>query len=143
MAKTVAMLLFTLCGGALPALAHDIPNDVSIQTFFKPSGQHAELLMRVPLKAMRDVVFPEKSGTGYIDIEKSEALLAGASQLWLSDFIDLYEDDAKLPKPRVAATILSLESDRSFADFETARAHKVIGPKLPQENQRRLEPDVS
>ena len=45
---------------ASTSFAHDIPNDVSLQTFFKPSGQHAELLMRVPLKAMRDIVFPEK-----------------------------------------------------------------------------------
>ncbi len=111
--------------------AHDIPNDVTVQTFLKPSGTHLELLMRVPLKAMRDVVFPEK-GPGYLDLQKTELLLPGAATLWLSDFIDLYEGDTKLPKPAVIATCISLESDKSFAAFETARAH-VTGPKLAPE----------
>jgi HupE / UreJ protein len=121
---------------ASAAFAHDIPNDVSLQTFFKPSGQHAELLMRVPLKAMRDIVFPEKPSTdkrvGYLDLEKVDPMLPGAASLWLSDFIDLYEGDSVLPKPRIVATRISLESDKSFADFDTARAH-VTGPKLPPE----------
>ena len=114
-----------------PAFSHDIPNDVSIQAFLKPSGPHAELLMRVPLKAMRDVVLPEK-GPGYLDLEKVEPMLNGAATLWLSDYIDLYEDDAKLPKPQIVATRISLESDKSFADFDAARAH-VTGPKLAPE----------
>ena len=126
------MALALFCGACTPLVsAHDIPNDVSVQTFLKPSGQHLELLMRVPLKAMRDVVFPEK-GAGYLDLEKSEPLLSGAAQLWLSDFVDLYEGDAMLPKPRIVATQLSLESDKSFADFDAARAH-VTGPKLAPE----------
>lgn len=117
---------------SLPAtFAHDIPNDVTVQTFLKPSGQHMELLMRVPLKAMRDVVFPEK-GPGYLDLVKAQPLLPGAATLWLSDFVDLYEADAKLPRPAVIATRISLESDRSFADFDTARAH-VLGPALSPE----------
>ncbi len=111
--------------------AHDIPNDVTVQTFLKPSGSKMELLMRVPLKAMRDVVFPEK-GPGYLDLEKTDPLLASAATLWLSDFIDLYEGDTKLPKPQVIATRISLESDKSFADFDAARAH-VTGPKLAPE----------
>ena len=121
-----ALVVCLLCAAA--AMAHDIPNDVAIQAFFKPSGQHAELLLRVPMKAMRDVVFPEK-GPGYLDLEKSEPLLPGAATLWLSDFIDLYEEDAKLPKPQVVATRISLESDKSFSNFDSARAH-AMGPKL-------------
>src|SRR5258708_2038990 len=126
----VALAMF--CAACAPGVsAHDIPNDVSIQTFLKPSGQHMELLMRVPLKAMRDVVFPEK-GPGYLDLEKVDPLLPGAATLWLSDFIDLYEGESKLPKPQVIATRISLESDKSFASFDAARAH-VTGPKLAPE----------
>jgi len=129
LAKRGTLALFLTLAPA--AFAHDIPNDVSIQAFLKPSGQHAELLMRVPLKAMRDVVFPEK-GPGYLDLEKAEPMLNGAATLWLSDFIDLYEDDAQLPKPQILATRISLESDKSFADFGAARAH-VTGAKLAPE----------
>ena len=111
------------------ARAHDIPNDVTVQAILKPSGDRAHLLVRVPLKAMRDIVFPEK-GTGYLDLERTAPLLPDASILWISDFIELYEGNTRLPKPRVVATQISLESDRSFADYDTALVH-VTGPPLP------------
>jgi len=44
---------------SLPALAHDIPADVRVNAFVKPDGQRLSLLVRVPLKAMRDVDFPK------------------------------------------------------------------------------------
>jgi hypothetical protein len=113
------------------AVAHDIPNDVTVQAFLKPSGDRAHLLVRVPLKAMRDLVFPEK-GTGYLDLERVAPILPDASVLWISDFIDLYEGDTRLPKPKVVATQISLESDRSFADYDAALAH-VTGPRLPSD----------
>src|ERR1700675_547916 len=113
------------------ARAHDIPNDVTVQAFFRPSGNRAHLLVRVPLKAMRDIVFPEK-GTGYLDLERTAPILPDASTLWISDFIELYEGDTRLPKPKVVATRISLESDRSFADYDAALAH-ITGPPLPPE----------
>lgn len=113
------------------ARAHDIPNDVTVQAFFRPSGNRAHLLVRVPLKAMRDIVFPEK-GTGYLDLERTAPILPDASTLWISDFIELYEGNTRLPKPKVVATQISFESDRSFADYDTALAH-VTGPPLPAE----------
>src|SRR6202790_2533286 len=113
------------------ARAHEIPNDVTVQAFFRPSGNRAHLLVRVPLKAMRDIVFPEK-GTGYLDLERTAPLLPDASILWISDFIELYEGSTRLPKPKVVATQISIESDRSFADYDTALAH-VTGPPLSPE----------
>ena len=114
---------------ASSAFAHEIPNDVTVQAFVKPQGDRLHLLVRVPLKAMRDVIFPER-GPGYLDLERVHPLLADASTLWISDFIDLYEGDTHLPKPKIIATILSLESDRSFSSYEAALAH-VMGPRLP------------
>ena len=112
----------------LSAHAHDIPNDVTAQVFLKPQGERLHLLVRVPLTAIRDVVFPER-GPGYLDLERAAPLLPDAAQLWISSFIDLYEGDSRLPKPRVVATQLSLESDRSFSSFDEARAH-IAGPPL-------------
>ena len=40
------------------AAAHDIPYDATVQAFVKPAGPHLDLLVRVPLKTMRDVDFP-------------------------------------------------------------------------------------
>jgi hypothetical protein len=116
---------------ATSAFAHDIPNDVTVQTFLKPDGHTLHLLVRCPLKAMRDVNFPER-GPGYLDIAQTEALMPDATTLWISDFIKLYEVGTQLPKPKVIATRLSLENDRSFGSYETALA-RVLGPMLPPE----------
>jgi hypothetical protein len=97
--------------------------------FLKPEGQHLNLLVRVPLKAIRDVVFPER-GPGYLDLQRTLPLLPDAAILWISDFIQLDEGDNRLPKkPRVVAARVSLESDQSFASYEQAAAH-ITGPKL-------------
>jgi hypothetical protein len=113
--------------------AHDIPADVTVQAFLKPAGEHLEFLVRVPLKAMRDIDFP-KRGPGYLDLASTQPLLRDASTLWISDAVELYEGDIRLPKPRVAATQLSLESDRSFASYEQAVAH-VTGARLPEDTE--------
>jgi HupE / UreJ protein len=109
--------------------AHDIPNDVTVQAFLKPTGDRLHLLVRVPLKAMRDVDFPARGKEGFLDIDRTGPLLPDAATLWISDFIDLYENNTILPKPRVAKVLLSLPSDRSFTSYEGAMAH-LSGPEL-------------
>src|SRR5262245_9480731 len=82
----------------------------------------------MPLKAIRDLDFPERE-RGYLDVEKLSTQLPDAATLWISNFVEIYEGDNRLPAARLAATQLSIESDRSFASFEEALAH-VTGPKL-------------
>src|SRR5262249_8356575 len=53
----LAVALLALAGSA-PARAHDIPNDVTVQTFVKPDGSRLRVLVRVPLQAMRDMDYP-------------------------------------------------------------------------------------
>jgi hypothetical protein len=110
------------------APAHDIPNDVTVQAFVKPERSHLRLLVRVPLKAMRDVNFPER-GPGYLDLARVTALLPEAATVWIADFIEVYEDDIRLSKPQIVAARISLPSDRSFVSYEDALAH-ITGPPL-------------
>jgi hypothetical protein len=119
-----AALLFLPCF----ARAHDIPNDVTVQMFVKPQGGHVFLLVRVPLKAMRDIRFPQR-GPGYLDLERAGALLPGAAKLWIAGFFEMYEGDTLLSNPQVVATRISLPSDFSFSSYESALAH-VTGPAL-------------
>ena len=114
------------------ANAHEIPNDITIQAFLKPEGQRLRLLVRIPLVAMRDINFPEKTSGPYLDIPSTRALLPDAATLWVSDFLEVYEGDTKLPKPKVTATQLSLQNDRSFASYDQALAH-VTGPALSED----------
>ena len=128
------MALCVALGLLLPVIlaAHDIPSDVTVQAFLKPEGDRLHLLVRVPLKAIRDVVFPER-GPGYLDLDRVEPFLPDAAILWISDFIELYEGVARLPKrPHVVAARISLESDKSFGSYEQAFAH-VTGPGLPRD----------
>jgi hypothetical protein len=113
------------CGGAA---AHEIPADATIQVFVKPAGAHLQLLVRVPLKTIRDLEFPERAD-GYLDVEKLAPQLGDAAKVWIADFVEIQEGETRLPNPRIAATQLSLESDRSFASFDAALDH-VTGPRL-------------
>ena len=109
--------------------AHEIPSDVKVQAFVKPDGQKLQLLVRVPLLAMREVDVP-KRGAGFLDLARADAALRTAATLWIADNIDLYEGETKLAYPRVADARVSLPSDKSFTSFDTARAH-LAGPRLP------------
>jgi hypothetical protein len=122
--RSVVLVLALAAGAA----AHDIPSDAAVQAFVKPDGHVLRLVLRVPMRAMRDVDFPERE-RGYLELARLAPLLPDAATLWLAEFIEIYEGDSRLPRPRVAATQVSLESDRSFSSYEEALAH-VTGPKL-------------
>jgi len=128
----IAILSFL---AALPqgAAAHDIPNDVTVQMFLRPSGNKLDLLVRVPVKSMRDIDFP-KIGPGYMDLSRADQFLQDGATVWLVRPIEIYEGDIRLPAPQLLAVRPSLESDKSFASFETAMAH-ITGPKLPESTQ--------
>ena len=116
---------------ALPNIAfpHVIPDDVTVQMFAKPEGDRLHLLVRVPFTALADIIFPSRAD-GELDLPQVDAMLASAAKTWISDWIDLYEDDALLPKPQVVETRVSLPYDTSFASYEEAWAH-LQGPRLP------------
>jgi len=131
MAAAAAALL-VLFSSAAPG-AHDIPNDVTVQTFLKPDGQRLRLLVRVPLNAMRDMDFPKPAGGGnadLLDLARAEQSLRDSAMLWISGFLELYENDQPLGEPQIVAVRAALQSDKSFASYEDALAH-VTGPPLP------------
>jgi hypothetical protein len=117
-----ALLVPLACG------AHDIPDEVKVQAFVKPEGKRLHLLVRVPLAAMREADLPLRDG-GYIDLARVQPALLIAVRLWLVDNIDVYENDAKLPAPQIAAVRIALASDRSFESYEHALA-TVRSPPL-------------
>jgi hypothetical protein len=96
--------------------------------FVKPAGNRLQVLVRAPLKTIRDLDFPERRD-GYLDLEKLAPLLRDAAKVWIADFVEIWEGETSLPENRVTATQISLDSDRSFASFDAALAH-VTGPRL-------------
>jgi hypothetical protein len=64
-----------------------------------------------------------------VDLERVDQSLRDAAMIWLARKIDLYEENALLPDPRILATRMSLESDQSFSSYDAALAH-LNGPAL-------------
>jgi hypothetical protein len=115
------------------ASAHDIPNDITVQAFLKPEGQRMRLLVRAPLKALRDVDFPTR-GPGYLDLAGADSALRDGATQWISDNVELYEGDTRLREPLVVAARASLESERFYESYEAALAH-VTSARLPVETE--------
>ena len=115
---------------ALPlgAPAHETPADVTVQIFLKPEGQTLRLLLRVPLTAMQDIPFPTR-GPGYLEIDEADPELEQGAVVWLAEPMQLFENGTQLPVPEIAAIKVSIPSDPSFREYDTALEH-VFGPKL-------------
>ncbi len=118
----IATTLALAAGVATYAHAHDIPADVRLHIFFKPAGNTLQVLVRAPMSALREVDFP-KRGPGYLEVSKADEALRNAAKQWLIDSLDIFENDARLPAPRIARVRVSLPSDTSFTAYESAMAN--------------------
>lgn len=126
-------LALALMAGGRPA-AHEIPNEVTIRTFLKPDGQRLVLLVRAPLKAMRDMDVPQREG-GFLDFTRLDQVLQTAALTWIPPLVKLYEDDTLLEFPELVAVRASLPADRSFDSYEQAYEHIVSRPRLDPETE--------
>lgn len=128
-------LIFALFAGlaaaAVPARAvsHEVPANVTVLAFIRPEGARLQVLVRVPLEAMRDVEFPLR-GPGQLRLDSIAPYLRQAAILWVANSIRLYEDGRRLDAAEVTAVRASLPSDRSFTHWASAMAH-VQGEPLP------------
>jgi hypothetical protein len=125
------VLFVVLIAASVPPLAraHEVPSDVTVRMLVRPDGDRMQLLVRAPLEAMQDIVFPT-FGPGYLDVPRAGPQLRDAAQLWLLNNLELYEGERRLPLAIVAVRV-SIPSDRSFADYDTALAHFRSAP-LPE-----------
>ena len=128
-------LIVTLAFGLLllgpsRTMAHEIPARVTVLVLVRPEGRTLQVLVRAPLQAMRDIEFPVR-GRGYLDLARSGPALDDAARLWIADAIELAENDRPLGNGRIAASRVSLPSDRSFDTWSHGLAH-VRGPPLPE-----------
>tara|TARA_B100001113_G_scaffold199644_1_gene163572 strand:+ start:178 stop:1377 length:1200 start_codon:yes stop_codon:yes gene_type:complete len=99
-----------------------------VRTIIKPDEDKINLLIRVPLEAMRDMNFPT-TGPGYLELEKMPELTMDAAEIWLGNFIDVYEEKNKIKDWQIEKTRISLPSDRSFGQYNTAY-NSMFSPSL-------------
>jgi hypothetical protein len=135
--KSVSKLavVLALLASLVPAVgAHEVPNEVTVFGFVRPEGQTLTLLLRAPLKALRDIEVPTVAGD-FIDFSRVDRALNDAATLWIVDYIELYENGQRLGRPTVAGARVSLPSDRSFDSYEQARASILTGERLDAATQ--------
>ena len=127
----VTVLLIALA----PSLrAHEVPNEVTVFGFVRPEGNTLKLLIRAPLKSMRDIDIPTVAG-GFLDFSRIEPALDHAATLWIGDFVEVYENDQRLGTGKVSALRVSLPGDKSFASYSEALANLTTGARLDQSTQ--------
>ncbi len=114
--------------------AHEVPNETTVFGFVRPQGQTLTLLLRVPLKSLRDIEVPTVAGD-FLDFSRIDRALNDAATLWIVDYLELYENGQRLGRPTVAGVRVSLPSDRSFESYDEARASILTGPRLEQSTQ--------
>ena len=112
--------------------AHDIPDEIVLQTYVKPDGNRLQVLLRVPLLAITDANLP-KDGTGYLALAYVDpALREAANQI--SNGIVFLEGDERLVNYELIGARISLPSDRSFTSYQDAFAG-IHGARLPDTTQ--------
>src|SRR5688572_3458934 len=108
--------------------AHDIPDEIVVQSYVRPQQNQLQVLLRIPLLAVTDANLP-KDGTGYLAMAYVDpALREAANQI--SNGIVFLEGDERLTRYDMANARISLPSDRSFDTYDGA-VTRVRGSKLP------------
>lgn len=118
------VLAVTLSNGGLyvGAQAHEIPNDVKVQSFLKQEEQGITLFIRVPLSSMKEVEFPLVNNL-YLDIPNIKPSLQQAAELWFVDNLKMTQDNQALTQVSVKSARISLPSNRAFISYEQALTH--------------------
>ena len=110
------MLVFLLSS---LANAHDIPSRVTVHAFVKPEGNQLTALVRVPMEAFGEIVFPLR-GPGYLVFSEAQDDLEEAARVYITESIHFYENGVELTDKELINTRVSLPSNRSFTDFDSA-----------------------
>ncbi len=110
------------------AQAHDIPSRVTVYVFVKPEGNQLNVLLRVPMEALGEIVFPTR-GPGYLVISEADFELQDAARVYITESINFFENGVALEDKTLERVRVSLPSNRSFSSYEEAYAN-IMSPPL-------------
>jgi hypothetical protein len=119
------VLLLPTWGGE----AHEIPSDVTVQAYIHPEGNTMRVVVRVPLISMRDFNWLVRD-PGYLVMPAAEAMGRDAAELWIRNFVTIYEGGESLGLAEIAASRIAIPGDGAFRSYETALA-TVLSEPLP------------
>ena len=84
----------------------------------------------MPLASLLDADFPLR-GPGYLDVARADYAIHAGIKVWLTDNLDVYEDGALLPKPRVVAALV-VAAIRQVLHLLRGGARPCAGPAACQ-----------
>jgi HupE / UreJ protein len=128
--RSVSAVAFALATAAVlptPVAAHEIPERVAVRAFVQRTGTGLQLLVRVPLEAMRDLDVPLRDD-GSLDLVRVRPLLREAAQTWIVSGVRITANGRALDAPRIIGARLALPNDRAFATLADARASFASPP---------------
>ena len=100
-----------------------------MKAFVRTDAGQLELLVRVPLAAVKDVQFPTR-GRDTLDLGALKSMLPGAAKYWIASGFEVLDHGTVLTGLQVTDTRISISSDQSFDSYQGALA-RFQSPDLP------------
>lgn len=116
----LAALLMLIAAGMPHALADEIPTRVAVQGFVKAEPDRLNVLLRVPMDSLGEAGLPLRGSVGYLIFSEAQDELEDVASTRILRSIQMFEGDRMLQSPRIDALRVSLPSNRSFVDYESA-----------------------
>lgn len=129
-AAAIACASFCFFATIVDAANRPIPEVVNVRVFAATQDEHLDLLVRMPLAAVKDIQFPLRD-TGSLDLAALQTMLRGAAKYWIAGNFEVADHGEVLTNPDIIATRIAIISDPAFNAYSDARAHfnaPDIGP---------------
>jgi len=111
-----------------------IPDVVNIKAFVHLKNGSLDLLVRVPLAAVKDIQFPTRGEAGYLDLEALASMLPGAADHWIAGGFEVFDHGEPVSRPEVDQPRISTNADQSFDSYQSAIDHLAAPPVAATEN---------
>ena len=123
-----------LCAAMVLAATRPIPEVVNVKVFVRLENGSLDLLVRVPLAAVKDIQFPTRGEAGYLDLDALASMLPGAADHWIAGGFDVFDDGQPVSRPEVDQPRIATIADQSFDSYQSALDHLGAPPVAATEN---------
>lgn len=130
--RCLAGMFCVLLMGAPHAVADEIPTRVAVQGFVKAEQDRLNVLLRIPMDSMAEVALPLRGTVGFLIFSEAQDEIEEAASNRILQSIQMFEGDRLLDRPRLDAVRVSLPSNRSFVNYESALENVRSAP-LPDD----------
>ena len=128
-----------LCAAIVHAANRPIPEAVNVKVFVRFENGRLEngsldLLVRVPLAAVKDIQFPTRGEAGFLDLDALASMLPGAADHWIAGGFEVFDHGEPVSRPEVDQPRIATIADQSFDSYQSALDHLGAPPVAATEN---------